>query len=236
MICTLYTTFYRDRHPERRMELDLSLAMNATAFDRVRVLSEGVPRKPSGNVEWRMSPDRQTYAMVLEWIAEDALSDEISVISNCDIIIPPASVELIRRYLVAGEMWCLARYEIGHAGESALHDVDFSQDVWIIRGKPRAIVGQYPFGIPGCENHFAREMNEAGYQLSNPSRSVKTFHMHWTGLRTETNSRQHRMPPPYLFLSPHFIGEQTKLRRIAKPTEPMDARKIEQLCEPSKTA
>jgi hypothetical protein len=44
----LFTTYYAERRPERRRELDLCLALNATAFDRVCVMSEGVTGPTQG--------------------------------------------------------------------------------------------------------------------------------------------------------------------------------------------
>jgi hypothetical protein len=131
----VYTTYYNERKPERRRELDLCLAINSTLFDRLCVMSENVQGPGALNAEWRVVNQRQTYAGVLAWIGEAAAPDDLSVITNCDIVIPPDALRLIEQHIGEREMYCLSRYEAGHGGKLDLYDAEYSQDVWAFRGK-----------------------------------------------------------------------------------------------------
>jgi hypothetical protein len=209
-----FTTYYAERKPERRRELDLCLAINSTVFDRLCVMSENVQGPGALNAEWKVVNQRQTYAGVLAWIGEAAAPDDLSVITNCDIVIPPDALRLIEQHIGEREMYALSRYEAGHGGKLDLYDAEYSQDVWAFRGKPPTINRANPFGVPGCENNFAAEVAAAdGWRVSNPSRSIRTIHLHSSRVRTPTNSTAHRLPPPYLFIPPTRLGEpvETKL-------------------------
>lgn len=210
MTSRLFTTYYRERRPDRRAELDLCLALNAMAFDHPYILSEG---NPTSVGEWRLTSQRQKYRDLIDWAAAESGPDDLNVIANCDILIPQSSVEAMQQ-IQHGDAYCLSRYEIGPGGEHRLNDSDWSQDVWAFRGPPRVNGGDYFFGVPGCDNRFAREIQESGYAVSNPSKSIKTFHIHNSQQRTPTNTRAHRVDPPYLLPKPSHLGEPTEFRYV----------------------
>ena len=202
MISRLLVPYYRDDRPARRAELDLCIAVNSTVFDIVEVVEEG--------------GTRQKFWDLMDLACHGAAEDELIVIANCDILIPrPAMLEMAHS-LKRDEAYCLARHEVGPGGVPKLYDVDFSQDLWAFRGPPRPM-GDFFFGLPGCDNRFAHELQQAGYTVTNPSRSIQTIHVHASNLRTETNTRKHRVPPPYLFISPTYLGETPKYRTVTGP-------------------
>ena len=41
-------------------------------------------------------------------------------------------------------------------------------------------------GMPGCDNRIAKEILDAGYNITNPCLSIKAIHLHETGYRTYT--------------------------------------------------
>jgi hypothetical protein len=67
------------------------------------------------------------------------------------------------------------------------------------------------FGVPGCDNRFSHILRGAGYELSNPSKSIASYHMHLSEQRTATNTQKHRIRPPYLYLEPTALGEKQEL-------------------------
>lgn len=202
MTCRLFTTYYRDPRPLRSIELDYCLAANAAVFDELYVLAEGpLPRTTPGT--WQTASGRQTYRQVLEWANSVIASPEdITAIANCDVLIPCRALAQAAERLGADDAWCLSRWDVCEGGGAKLWDVEYSQDVWLFRGPIRTLSAEYRFGVPGCDNRFAHELQQAGYCVLNPSRSVKTFHFHLSGKRTPTNVRTCRVPPPYLFLKP----------------------------------
>jgi hypothetical protein len=213
MHANLITVYYAEPRQRRRAELELCLEINAGTFERVLVLSEGEGPAAIGgsSIECRRMDRRQKYADALALAREIAADDDVTVIANCDIFVPPASLLLAKSALEPGQAWCLSRYEL--ASGVALFDVEYSQDAWVFRGKPRspllagAAAADYFFGVPGCDNRFAWELQESGYAVSNPSRSVRTYHVHGSRQRTVTNHARHRVPPPYLFIRPHELGQ-----------------------------
>jgi hypothetical protein len=215
----LFTTYYAERRPERRRELDLCLALNATAFDRVCVMSEGVAGPTQGNFDWRIVKQRQTYAMMLDWIGQTVTSNDVSIITNCDIVVPAESLRLIETVIGFREMFCLSRYETGAGGVLNLFDAEYSQDVWAFRGLPPAVAAGFFFGVPGCDNRLAAEVQAAGWTVSNPSRDIRTIHVHGSRIRTATNHVNHRLPPPYLFVAPHHLGETPVTRLVTDLAE-----------------
>jgi hypothetical protein len=102
----LFTTYYAERRPERRRELDLCLALNATAFDRVCVYVRRRTGPTQGNFDWRIVKQRQTYAMMLDWIGQTVGSNDVSIIANCDIVVPTESLRLIETVIGFREMFC----------------------------------------------------------------------------------------------------------------------------------
>jgi hypothetical protein len=57
-------------------------------------------------------------------------------------------------------------------------------------------------GIAGCDNRLAYELQEAGFQVYNPSKTIQTFHLHDIPIRTFVENVIERIPPPYLLLPP----------------------------------
>jgi hypothetical protein len=209
----LFTTYYNERKLARRRELETSLALNSPAFDELCVLAEGVEGPGPGNCIWRNLPERQTYRAVLNW-AKIAGQDDVSIVANCDIVIPILSARRIAATIERNELYCISRYEVGPRGSLVLYDADYSQDVWAFRGSPPEIAGGYFFGIPGCENTFAREADALGWKILNPARSIQTIHLHDSHIRTATNSTSYRLPPPYLFIEPAYLGEEPAKRIV----------------------
>jgi hypothetical protein len=153
------------------------------------------------------------------WIGQVVGADDVSVIVNCDIIVPADSVRLIAKHLPAREMFCLSRYEACGSGTLKLYDAEYSQDVWAFRGLPPRITRANCFGVPGCENNFAAEVAADGWTVSNPSRDIRTIHVHGSRIRTATNHVNHRLPPPYLFVTPTHLGETPVTRLVTDLAE-----------------
>ncbi len=215
----LFTTYYHEPRPDRCAELDICIALNALAFDGVYILAENIRgHVPRG--EWVMSEKRQKYIDILQWASSLAQPDDVTVIANCDIVIPAPSAKQIMEHLGADEAYCLSRYEVGPSGRCRLLNTGWSQDVWAFRGPSRIVGGDYFFGVPGCDNRLAHEMDASGYKVLNPSKTIKTFHIHSTGQRTATNSVAHRVDPPYLLVDPSHVGDNTpRYKRIERVSE-----------------
>ena len=89
-----------------------------------------------------------------------------------------------------------------------MHDVPDSQDTWVFNGNERLDFVQdinFTMGLAGCDNRLAFELQKAGFEVLNPSRSVYSFHLHNTPIRTNADHTGKQIviiPPPYLLLPP----------------------------------
>lgn len=132
--------------------------------------------------------------------------DAINVIANSDIYfteLPP--------HPKPWEAWALSRWDVDADGNVKLWDHADSQDVWIFHGKPIGIDAPFTMGVPGVDNALAWIIEHSGYNLRNPSRTVKAFHIHnvqWRSYLAEPGGmarggqKQQRIPPPYKLVKP----------------------------------
>lgn len=87
-----------------------------------------------------------------------------------------------------------------------------SQDVWIVHGRPWNNLtaelnnnDHLALGKPGIDNRLAYELLKAGYQVSNPSKSILSWHVHSTNIRQY--SHLDVVPPPYAIVYPMTLEE-----------------------------
>jgi hypothetical protein len=193
------------------------LEFNCRYFDAVTVLAEGPFPMGWPGEHWLSQDRRQTYADLLNR-TDDCGPDDIVVVANADIVIQGVMLELIRDHIQSGEVYALTRYDAMPDGTRQLFDSAHSQDTWVFRGPPKPnIGGDYHFGKPGVDNRFAHELQASGYRVLNPSKSIVTCHIHLSGHRPG-NTAANRVPPPYLFVAPHALGEKPRYSRPLKPS------------------
>jgi hypothetical protein len=226
----LIVNYYNDPHYPRAVEIDECLRANCGPglFDEVLALATRETFLPRFRKIWRQKTGelplcldpRPTFAghfMAAEWHGHKA---DISVVANADIEFTPAACELLRR-VPPGEFWCLSRWEGGDdsgqpwqpPGPGYAH----CQDAWAWRGPCKIWDAAFPLGYPACENRLAWLADKAGYRVANPSLSCEIRHVHQSGFRrypaTDVAVKcRDRVPPPYLYIAPHRLGETPKVR------------------------
>lgn len=137
--------------------------------------------------------------------------DNVNIISNLDIIISSQAIMCCLAYMTNNKT-CLAlsRWDVNDASDyknkSILFDRPDSQDTWVfIGGVPQISGASYGLGIAGCDNGIAYLLEQNGYIVLNPSKTVKTYHLHVTNIRNYTNvvgQVIERIPPPYKLINP----------------------------------
>lgn len=205
----LFTTYWDEPIEARRRDILLALDGNRDSFDKVFVLSQQAKVAPEQhrNCYWSSQLERQTFRKMLQLAADNAGLDDIAIIANSDIWIPSSTLAVINWHLQANEAYCLSRWDILPKGITLFDRAD-SQDTWVFRGPPRVdIDAGFPFGFPGVDNRFAAELQIAGYRVLNPSRDVKTYHIHPTPHRNG-NKPENRVGLPYLFVKPAKLGDE----------------------------
>lgn len=143
--------------------------------------------------------------------------DEVNIISNLDVIIPQESLycknnKSISDYLINTKT-CLAlsRWDVqnpeNYKVNSLLFDRDDSQDTWAFLGSVNEIAGaDFTLGIAGCDNSISYLLEQNGYNVLNPSKTIKTYHYHLCNVRNYADFSGNpifRLPPPYKLIAPH---------------------------------
>lgn len=190
----LFTTYYKAKTESRQRELLTCLMNNVNNpyIDRVVVASEIEIELYHEKLTVIRSP-RLTFRELVDIANEKA--GEINIITNTDIFCDE-TINQVSAYNLSGKVLCLCRHDIIGQGRTRLIEAEYSQDAWIWAGELNFEGGNYLFGILGCDNVFAYELNKAGYQLHNPSRDIKTLHLHLVNERYYSEAT--RLPRPYL--------------------------------------
>lgn len=144
----------------------------------------------------------------------------VNVIANADIFFDAQGVALIELFFaglheVVKYKTCLAlsRWDIQPDGTSKLHEHADSQDVWIVYGQP-TIDAPFTMGKAGCDNSLAHILASAGFNVINPSKSIKAYHLHnvqWRsylvnpGGTARGGDKIERIPPPYHLVKPSAL-------------------------------
>lgn len=135
--------------------------------------------------------------------------NRVNVIANSDLYF-----ERLAHHPLPGEVWALSRYDIDPTGEAILWNNRDSQDSWIVCGGPHQVDCEYPMGIPGVDNRLIYELRQAGFKVSNPSKTIRSYHLHQSQYRSYLQGESgrgrggekiERIPPPYSFEAPHEL-------------------------------
>lgn len=183
MIRLLYN-YYEDKEPARKKEIDFCLRKNL-ANESINTVIFETKAKPN-------------YSLLFDTVNKMTGPDDINIIGNSDIFFD-FSIGLTTE-LKHGHVWALSRWEWHSESKIEFSNRQDSQDVWIFRGPMKTGFGDFTLGIRGCDNRIAHEFTAAGYKVSNPSKSVRTYHVHNSGIRNYT--MKDVVPPPYLTLPP----------------------------------
>lgn len=193
----LYINWYEDDNERRRAELLTCLQKNIDhpKITSIYCLTEKLPLEHK-KLKKVSIYNRPTYADMLQ----AAVHDGIKIIANTDIYFDE-TLEKVYDLITPNTCLALTRYDIiNQRGQSKFHAAACSQDVWIFKTiKP--VQCSFHMGKPGCDNRFAWELKQAGYKLLNPSKTIKTYHLHLSKKRN-WDRRYDKVPPPYHTIQP----------------------------------
>jgi Glycosyl transferase family 2 len=180
----LFLNPYSDLDPARDAELRQCRDRNAShpLIAEVRTLS-----------------GRPTFAELFAVVNECTDQQDVNIIANADIYFDD-SLEAVTS-IGLDECYALSRWDDTEAG-LRLSEADDSQDAWVFRGRIRSIAAPFTMGVPGCDNRLAYLLSEAGYRLSNPSRSIRAIHLHRSSVRRYGYGAESLVPGPYKRLAP----------------------------------
>lgn len=180
----LFYNYYEDKNPARKKEIDFCLQKNLANPHFKTVIVESV--------------NKPTYDDFFKKINETVGPEDISIICNSDIFFDETII--LAEHIGPKDLYALLRWEYSTSGISIHSNRPDSQDTWIVRGKVENVFGGFTLGIRGCDNRIAHEFLKAGYNVTNPSKSIKSYHVHTSGIRNYTMSEA--IPPPYHTFGP----------------------------------
>lgn len=138
------------------------------------------------------------------------LKEGLCIIANSDIYFDETLMFLDEvDFVNTKTLIALSRYDNGR-----LFNNPFSQDCWIFR----APIGfdteelNFKFGILGCDNVIAEVFRKNGYYVANPSKVIRSHHMHQSNYRTYTN--EDRIWGRYYLVAPTGLHEMIQGRMI----------------------
>lgn len=203
LMFNIYTSYFHDMNILRQQELNTCLQKNIDnkLINKIYLLLDQPLTKDETNFSEKIVPiylrSRPLYNTIFDLMTIYQGQDDYGAIANSDIYFD----ETIKEVYKYNHNICLAltRYEVENTGIRFLNRKD-SQDVWIVKGKPKAVKGDFGMGIPGCDNAIAWRFEQAGYHVINPSFTIKTYHLHSSQKRNyDVNSK---VPFPYKLIMP----------------------------------
>lgn len=210
----LFINYYTQESKERQEELDLCVKFNAAIFDEIFIFTS-IKDYQEGFLMSYPFPNKAniifigTHKLTFNDYFEMFESDCVNIISNLDIIITRETIDLIPKYFEENRKRCLAltRYDINknkienNIIEGTFFDRTDSQDTWVFYGNVDKLEeANFGLGVAGCDNSIAYHLNKNGYDVINPSLTLKTYHYHNSNIRYWNQGEYETIPPPYLLL------------------------------------
>ena len=183
----LFYNYYEDKNPARKREINMCLQRNLSNKFINTIIIE--------------SDQKLSYNYFFQQINKITTPDDINIICNSDIFFDDTIA--LASNIKEKEVYALTRWDWKNENSSIFFNRADSQDVWIVRGKVENVYGDFTLGIRGCDNRIAHEFHKAGYNVLNPSRSIKTYHVHNSAVRNYTFKDV--VQPPYLTVEPYTL-------------------------------
>ena len=216
----VFTTYYRDSSDERHKEYLLALEKNndLQLIDEIIILHESKDILPvaSDKIKSVFIDKRPTFQLFFDVINNLTNPDDINIICNTDIYFNN-TIRLSEK-CNKNEVFALNRWDITNDSIVCLFPKYTSSDVWVFRGSVNLKYIDYYLGQLGCDNKLLYDLTQNNYKISNPSLSIKTFHLHQTNIRGFLSNPKsgNRVPSPYLYSIPHFINFRDFFNQLIK--------------------
>jgi hypothetical protein len=174
--------------PERQREFDQVFALNRDnpLFQTMHLLRGSKFR------------GRCTFQDLFDLVNRVTGPEDLNVVANADIYFDD-SLELADS-MRPDQAFALLRYDVVDTFSSTrFSGLPGCQDTWIFKGPIRSMPADFMLGQLCCDHRLAAELMRAGYRVSNPSKSIRTYHLHLTAQRMLPATK---VPGPYHMLMP----------------------------------
>ena len=190
------TQYFKHEKSKRAAEIRKCLRENSKSrlIDKVLLLNESPQDFPqSAKVVEEVVGHRLTYLDVIERIY-DIPDDVIVAFANADIFIDDNSWKELWSLNLEDKFLALLRYDVSATWDVAEAKIfgprADSQDTWVVRAADVKKLAReswaplnFKFGKMGCDNLLALEMMKQKFLVSNPSQSLRTYHVHTSDIR-----------------------------------------------------
>lgn len=136
---------------------------------------------------------RPTYRTFFYFASKNIESDENIILCNSDIYFDD-SLSLLKDVDMTNKFYVLNRYD-----NNELFDVPYSQDAWVFKKGLLLKDSEFNLGMPGCDNRIALLALLQGNMVYNPSKVVKSYHVH----KDKSRNYGGVIPGPYLLCWPN---------------------------------
>ncbi len=211
----LFTTLYNEKKELRQNEFIFCLEKNLhhPSIKKIVILYESKEKQDflkkledlenfQKKVEVIFIEERPTFEQFFN-LANIFYRDEKIIIANADIHFDN-TLDLIYKRQLKNKLLALTRYDRTENGEYELHDNDClvtpCQDSWIFLAPIKSFFCGFQLGILGCDPALAYAALKAKLHVLNPSRTIKTYHVHSSNIRTYTSSDNYDQIFPFASL------------------------------------
>jgi len=181
----LCISLYPEKDTKRYEELMFCLHqnINLSEIKKIHIFDEGVTHSSLQALSPKISIypiyERPTYHDFFKFANEHLIGEKV-IIANSDIFFD-STLALILDHPFENIVFALTRYNLKkyltHLGKPWERHHG-SQDAWIFLSPIKEFYSDIKLGWFGCDNWIAWEMHAAGLQVSNPSLSIFTWHVH----------------------------------------------------------
>lgn len=213
----LLINYYKTNSSERNSEIDYCMNNNYynCFIDKLHIFSNINMSNfddPLHKISFILN-DRPTYKMYFDYATHNIPENDIIILSNTDIYFDD-TIQLCQN-IKSSDVYALTRYDSCGNGNVIKDDGTIqiygnskcSQDTWIYRNYISNLDKMninFTMGLLGCDNRIAYELFNAGYNIINPSLSIKCYHKHESNIRFYTENE--RLSGMYAFINiSHYL-------------------------------
>ncbi|GAC13365.1 exostosin domain-containing protein [Aliiglaciecola lipolytica] len=188
----VFFPYYQCGDAARQAEIELCLAENIknSSINRLFVLidDESTINVENDKVTALYLDKRPTYRKWIELTRELNL-DGVSVLCNSDIYFDQ-TINIFKQLLIKDKRFvALSRWEVKGNNVELHPNPHWSQDVWAMScdsdlSPDFMRLLDFPMGVPRCDNKITYLFGILGWDVFNPCKQVKSYHVHETEMRT----------------------------------------------------
>jgi len=208
--------FKIENNDSRQLELDTCLKINSNNpfIDKIILLNEKIYDDAifrNKKIKQIDISKRLTYNDVFEYCDKNCNKNNIKILANTDIILSYTDIQYLKSYNLNNKLLALLRYELvlptkilnenfnyNNIKNDWIHDnknCKTSQDVWIFNYiKPNKIYN-FELGIRGCDNRISYLLDKNKYNVTNPSLSIESYHLHSNAQKSHENRKRRNYQP-----------------------------------------